>query len=188
MYSYSIPTTKKVLREKLRTQLTNQGKNIHPHVGVLFDSLNRLLDTLAVNALGGYFPLRGEPDLSVLLDAWIQKGVRCLYPRIQGKKMSYAWITPGTYTLKDSYNCLVGENLAPEVPDAIIVPFLGYTRTGYRLGRGGGFIDRYLVANPHVIAIGVGYASQEISMTVEPHDKRLAYVVTDQETLSFYPH
>jgi len=72
--------------------------------------------------------------------------------------------------------------VAPQVPDVVIVPGLGFTADGRRLGQGGGWYDRFL---PDVRAdcatIGVGFAPQLVAeMPIESHDVRLTMVVTDE--------
>lgn len=75
---------------------------------------------------------------------------------------------------------------APVVPDVVIVPCVGFTREGYRLGYGGGYFDRFLAAQQHVLAIGVAWSAAELSaaqFTPGPHDRPLALVVTEAGVL-----
>jgi 5,10-methenyltetrahydrofolate synthetase len=68
------------------------------------------------------------------------------------------------------------------VPDVVVVPCLGFTRAGHRLGSGGGYFDRWLAAHPHVVAVGVAWDSGELDpleFAAEPHDVPLAFVVTE---------
>ena len=65
------------------------------------------------------------------------------------------------------------------VPDAVIVPLLGFTTACDRLGQGGGHYDRWLAAHPAAIAIGLAWDCQLAeSLPVEPHDRVLDAVVT----------
>jgi 5-formyltetrahydrofolate cyclo-ligase len=71
----------------------------------------------------------------------------------------------------------------PCVPDVLLVPCLGYTTDGYRLGYGGGYFDRYMAAHPGLTAIGVAWADGEISAETfapQAHDQPLTLVVTPQ--------
>ena len=72
---------------------------------------------------------------------------------------------------------------APVVPDVLLVPCLGYTDDGFRLGYGGGYFDRYLAAHPHVTAVGVAWSVGRLGagdFTPEAHDQPLMLVVTEQ--------
>ncbi len=67
-------------------------------------------------------------------------------------------------------------------PDVVLVPCVGHTRSGYRLGYGGGYFDRWLHERPGVAAIGVDWALGEIGadgFVPEAHDVRLTLIVTE---------
>jgi len=69
---------------------------------------------------------------------------------------------------------------APEVtPDTLIVPLVGFTARGERLGQGGGHYDRWLEAHPSARAIGLAWDCQLVEhLPVEEHDARMAMIVT----------
>ena len=69
------------------------------------------------------------------------------------------------------------------VPDVVVVPCVGFTDAGHRLGYGGGYYDRWLAAHPGVTAIGVAWSSGLIdlaSFAARPHDIPLAVIVTER--------
>ncbi len=62
--------------------------------------------------------------------------------------------------------------------DLIIVPLLGFDETNNRLGRGGGWYDRFLSSQTHALKIGVGYSIQKVaSIPTEPHDIALDKII-----------
>jgi 5-formyltetrahydrofolate cyclo-ligase len=64
-------------------------------------------------------------------------------------------------------------------PDVVIVPLLGFTAKGHRLGQGGGHYDRWLAATPGVPALGLAWDCQLVDeLPSEPHDVRLRGVIT----------
>ncbi len=68
------------------------------------------------------------------------------------------------------------------VPDVVVVPCVGFTAAGHRLGHGGGYYDRWLAANGQVVAVGVAWSFAEIELAAfapQPHDVPLAFVVTE---------
>lgn len=70
------------------------------------------------------------------------------------------------------------------VPDVLLMPLVGFTATGERLGQGGGFYDRYLAANQDTIAIGMAWDVQEVpELPLEPHDMKLAAIITPTRVL-----
>jgi len=65
------------------------------------------------------------------------------------------------------------------VPDWVIVPLLGFTADGDRLGQGAGHYDRWLAAHPQVQAVGLAWDCQLCeALPVEAHDRPLRAVVT----------
>ena len=72
---------------------------------------------------------------------------------------------------------------APVVPDVVLVPCVGFTDEGHRLGYGGGYYDRWLAAHRDATAVGVAWAFSRIDPPIfaaEPHDVPLTLVVTEQ--------
>ena len=71
---------------------------------------------------------------------------------------------------------------APVVPDVVLVPCLGFTASGYRLGYGGGYFDRWLAQHPGVTAVGVAWAVgaiDDVDFDAQPHDQPLTLIVTE---------
>ena len=63
--------------------------------------------------------------------------------------------------------------------DMVIVPGLAFDKHGNRLGRGGGYYDRYIGSLSHVSLVGVGYDFQLVNkVPTNLLDKRMNYVVT----------
>ncbi|HXR36998.1 MAG TPA: 5-formyltetrahydrofolate cyclo-ligase [Candidatus Binataceae bacterium] len=90
-------------------------------------------------------------------------------------------LRPGSFGIPQPHG---GEQLQPAEMDGavIFVPGLAFTGCGLRLGRGGGFYDRFLASTgPGVTAVGLGYAFQMLErIPREPWDRRLDYVVTER--------
>ena len=68
------------------------------------------------------------------------------------------------------------------MPDAVIVPLVGFDGSRYRLGYGGGYFDRTLAAAvPRPYAIGLDYADSVLqTIYPQPHDIPMNLIVTDQ--------
>lgn len=77
--------------------------------------------------------------------------------------------------------------LLPHVqPDVVIVPVLGFTKMGYRLGYGKGYYDRFLAdLPPRCKLIGLAYDEAEAAFTPEPHDVPLHYIVTPNRVVAY---
>ena len=68
------------------------------------------------------------------------------------------------------------------VPDVVLLPCVGYTRSGFRLGYGGGYFDRWLARHPEVTAIGLAWSVAEIvegELAPQAHDRPMMLVLTE---------
>ena len=69
--------------------------------------------------------------------------------------------------------------------DAIIVPLIAFDDSCNRLGRGGGWYDRFLASQPHAYKIGLAYELQHLSVIPhEPHDIPLDTIYTEKAIIS----
>lgn len=138
------------------------------------------------DVIAGYFPVNHELDVRPLLNI-LSATHKIALPVTQEKNMFFRQWTPNTKMAQGNFNIPVPEKTSPEItPDILLVPVLGFDRTGNRLGYGGGFYDRtllYLRSIKKIIAVGVAYALQEAEITPEPHDQKLDYIITEKQAI-----
>lgn len=74
-----------------------------------------------------------------------------------------------------------GKEVPPEELDVVLVPGVGFSRSGGRMGNGQGYYDRLLAnVRPDCTLVGLGYESQLFDdLVVSPHDVFMNYVVTE---------
>jgi len=133
-------------------------------------------------ALGVYWPLRGEPDLSAAYAELAELGVQLALPVVVARDAALgfsAW-TPGEAMRKDSLGVAVPAVLRPMArPPALLVPCLGFNIQGYRLGYGGGFYDRTLEQAPRPLTLGIAYAMGAVVFDSDAHDVALDDIITE---------
>jgi len=145
--------------------------------------LRRLLIELEPETLGLYWPMRCEFNAPAALSEPMSAAdvVMALpYARKRPTEMHYRRWNGAAPSARDECNMATADG-AMLVPDVVLVPCVAYTRSGHRLGYGGGYFDRWLAAHPHVTSIGVAWTACEISdaeFAVQPHDQGLSLVVT----------
>jgi 5-formyltetrahydrofolate cyclo-ligase len=151
----------------------------------LAEHLSRVLDELQPERLGLYWPLRSEfnAPLACLGDRNLQSVELVLpYAKKTTRELQYRTWDRGEPTVRDECGIPSIEG-PPVLPDVVLVPCLGYTRSGYRLGYGGGFFDRWLAAYPQVTAVGIAWSATELSeseLAPQPHDQPLMLVITER--------
>jgi 5,10-methenyltetrahydrofolate synthetase len=147
-----------------------------------------VLSGLAPRCIGGYWPIRGEFNPWPVLDrdAGLAAVPRALpWSQPQPRRMVYRTWLAGSELQADA--CGIPSATGPQVePDVLIVPCVGYTAGGWRLGYGGGYFDRYLAAHPAVVTVGVAWRCCELppqAFTPEPQDRPLSALVTEAGVL-----
>jgi 5-formyltetrahydrofolate cyclo-ligase len=75
-------------------------------------------------------------------------------------------------------------SLPTEQYDIVIVPCVGVSKNGDRVGYGGGWYDRFLATQNHARKIYLCYESCVIdTIPKEPHDIRADYIVTEHRVI-----
>ena len=135
--------------------------------------------------LGIYLPLRSEFNAAGALVA----DPRCAalplalpYARRTPPSLEFRRWAPGAPTVADEHGIASSDGVLV-VPDVVVVPCVGFTVDGHRLGYGGGYYDRWLAQHPHATAIGVAWSFAEVdraTFAARVHDVPLALVVTER--------
>lgn len=190
-----MPDTPAPDRAALRQQLLahRQTWSTTPEAALAQTQLQaRLIEVLAQlepMCLGLYWPMQGEfnpRDLALIAVQQWNCHLALPFARRNPVEMHFrAWTgdTPDTVD-----ECKIASTSGrPVDPDVILVPCVGFTAKGWRLGYGGGYFDRYMAAHPGVTAIGVAWDSGLIAddqLVVQTHDQALVAVITESRTFS----
>ncbi len=66
----------------------------------------------------------------------------------------------------------------------VVVPGIGFSPSGHRLGRGGGYYDNTLGSMPGAKRVGLAFEAQIVDdIPLEPHDERLDAIVTESRII-----
>jgi len=140
--------------------------------------------------------LGDEPDLTALASAALAGGKTVCYPRIDWERRVLSPIAVETHAYpRAAFRHGVkepteGREVAPEELDLVIVPGVAFDARGARLGRGGGYYDRFLGellekveirVGRRAHAVGVCFDCQRVERVVmEAHDVCVDAVVTEK--------
>ena len=134
--------------------------------------------------------LRGEPSLLTLLNSGQSK--EFCFPKVENDQLrvfgvqSLDQLSPGKFGILEPV-----ESLATEIPpseiELALIPGVAFGRKGERLGRGGGFFDRFLpMLSPDALIAGVCFQCQVFdNLPVESHDFPVNALVSDTGVLRF---
>ena len=123
-----------------------------------------------------------------LIYTLLERNINVICPRIQKHdELGHSTISSFNDFKKNKLGILEPKEELPSFSindlDVIIVPGLAFTRTGNRIGYGGGFYDRFLIKT-NAISIGLAFDKQVINKL--PHNKDdsiLDYIVTEKEII-----
>ena len=136
--------------------------------------------------LGVYWPFRAEFDPRSLIEWAIVAGRGVALPAVVDKKgpLEYRAWRPGEPLVDGVWNIPIPEKCEVVTPAIVLAPLVGFDRACYRLGYGGGYFDRTLAAlSPRPLAIGVGFALQELeTIHPQPFDVPMDVIVTEAGT------
>lgn len=138
-----------------------------------------------------YAPIRGEvPTRDILIAALADEKVVC-YPlsHVHGRILSFRAITseselePGRLGVREPNSA--SELVPVDQIDLFVVPGLGFTRDGKRLGRGGGYYDATLrAASQRSRRVGLAFSDQVVGvLPTNQDDVDMDLVVTESESL-----
>ena len=140
----------------------------------------------AARTVCAFSALSCEPDL---LTPW-PVGKKIILPRVSGPKLNLHFVEHARELVAGSFGIFEPPEharLAQAKADLILVPGLAFDRSGMRLGRGGGYYDRFLVGFE---GLRVGICFQEVvfdRIPFEPHDAMVDFLATPEGIISCGP-
>tara|TARA_B100000475_G_C14990877_1_gene312203 strand:- start:396 stop:971 length:576 start_codon:yes stop_codon:yes gene_type:complete len=175
---------KKIIRKFLinrRKQLSGdyEKKNMsHVHLRPLLNNINS-------DYVGSYVDYNFELSTNFLNKYLIEKNINICLPKInsQSKEINFFKFSTGTKLIKNKYNILEPE-VTNEIifPKLVLVPLLAFNESGFRLGYGGGFYDKYFSSQEEkdIIKVGLGFSFQKANqIPIESHDQKLDWILTE---------
>lgn len=182
--------TKKQLRRDLR--LRRAGLDSRKRLQrdkAIGTQLLRLVREKGFNTVAAFLAFDGEPNLEAALIELAGAGKRLALPivhEVPGRDyMTFRSWSPGEPLQANRFGILEpvhgGEVPIPAI-DLVLVPLVGWDRTGARLGMGGSFYDRAFQPFAQLdkpLRLGVAYLEQECDeIPLDPWDIRLHGMLT----------
>lgn len=135
----------------------------------------------AARTVAAFMPLGDEPPLREAVERWARTK-RVVVPKVEGDDMRFydfraEQMASGAFGIAEPQ---ASELCPAQQIEVMIVPAVGFTREGARMGRGRGYYDRYLgaAAAAHIYKIGTCFACQMVDeLPTEPHDVAMDRVV-----------
>lgn len=192
--SMSKPQIRKSLREKLEA-MSPQDRHLKSAVACGF--LIKSPEFAAARVVMLYLSTPSEVDTApIALRCW-QDGKIVVVPKVswdQRRMLPVELTTLAsdgmTTTGPGVREPIAGKPIPADLIDIVIVPGLGFTPQGYRIGRGMGFYDRFLAQSGFMgISCGLAFEDQVVdTIPILDHDMPLSMLVTDRGIRRFTPN
>jgi len=163
---------------------------------VAIEKLIQLPEYAAAQTVLWYLDCRSELRTRHMLPTALTSGKRIIVPyctvdETGANKLGLWWLQSMDELIIGKWKILepprerwgeAGKELEPEEMDLVIVPGVGFSREGGRMGNGQGYYDRLLArVRPDCPLIGLCYECQLFDdLVVGPHDVFMDKVVTEQ--------
>ncbi len=166
---------KKSIRGEVRRRIklmTDEAKQTAAHA--IFEAIEATAEFRNAECIALFAAMRDEVPTDEALERWRVYGKRVVVPRVEGDIMRYYPYSPDEMT-EGAFGIMEptgDKEVEPSAIDLMIVPARAFTPRGERLGRGGGFYDKYM-SNSEFRATKFGIAlSCQIfdTLPTDPHD------------------
>lgn len=153
----------------------------------IFNSLIGLEEIIHASSVFIYISYENEVDTHHLLKYFLKQGKSIAVPKILASKIMIAVpFTGWDELIAGELGILTpaGEEPFKTAIDIVITPGLGFTRTGYRIGYGRGYYDKWFARNSVAHKIAVTFEAQIMdSLPVAVTDIPVDIIVTEQRTI-----
>ena len=166
---------KKILRKIIKVRVSAiSADEKAKREKLLLDNLFSMPEFIEAKTVMLFANLPDEIGTFSLIDKCIAMGKKVFLPVINGDDMTACEFTGeyrvGRYEIKEPVTPNASL-LIPNSIDFILVPGVGFSPNGYRLGRGKGYYDKFLSKYSNLFTVGVCFREQfYLDIPTEPHD------------------
>ncbi|WP_342146946.1 5-formyltetrahydrofolate cyclo-ligase [Rickettsiella endosymbiont of Aleochara curtula] len=186
--------TRQLSRKKLQQQRAKITVSEQKKVSsIITEQLSHHPLFLQSQTIASYIAIQQEIDPSTLIQKAWQNKQTCYLPILQGQQLIFCAYESQTVLKKNHFNipepplssnaCIAKKDI-----DLVLVPLVGFTEKGQRLGMGAGFYDRsfaFLLNCPRPtrpFLLGLAYEWQKLSTFTEKNwDVPLNAVITEKQ-------
>jgi 5-formyltetrahydrofolate cyclo-ligase len=132
-----------------------------------------------------YLPADGEIETAALAEQAREAGMSLYLPVVGNDGvMQFALWEQGAPLQENRYGIPQPGPQYPLYPvhdlDVVLMPLVGWSKSGARLGMGGGFYDRALAGDKGPVRIGLGFECQQVQhLPTEDWDVPMDFVATE---------
>jgi len=132
-----------------------------------------------------YFPIGSEVDTHDIMLDILQQNKNLLLPRIVNDNLEFYIVENLEKLEKGSFEIMEPKDSCKKAKkiDCILIPTVGISKLGYRLGYGRGYYDKFLSLTD-TVKISLTYSKQIVkSIPSDLHDIKMDWIVTEDESM-----
>jgi 5-formyltetrahydrofolate cyclo-ligase len=133
--------------------------------------------------VASYFPIGSEVKTQDIMQEILSSGKTLVLPKVVGNDLVFKKINDFESLEKGGFNIMEPKEECPIIKniDLMLVPTIGITTDGIRLGYGYGYYDRFLAKN-NTTTVSLIYAVQVVkSIPKSENDIKIDWIVTEDE-------
>ena len=185
-----LPSNKLRLAKNKMRELLVQKRRVMPtserqmYSQQILDQLEQMTCFLEAKTILLYYPIQNEVDVLPLVKKYKHEKT-LLFPVSHRRGMTVHPYAGNEHMHRGKFG--IPEPTTPAYDgeiDLVIVPAVAFDAKGRRLGRGGGYYDRFIKKLTHTVLVGVGYDFQLVDeVPAARHDQRVHRVILPSKTI-----
>lgn len=185
-----LPSNKLRLAKNKMRELLVQKRRVMPtserqmYSQQILDQLEQMTCFREAKTILLYYPIQNEVDVLPLVKKYKHEKT-LLFPVSHRRGMTVHPYAGNEHMHRGKFG--IPEPTTPAYDgeiDLVIVPAVAFDAKGRRLGRGGGYYDRFIKKLTHTVLVGVGYDFQLVDeVPAARHDQRVHRVILPSKTI-----
>ena len=148
------------IRDKKRAMSAEEIECRSARLGELFAQTEAYRNAKTIY---GYMPYNQEVRTVPILERAIREGKKVAVPKVYGDTMRFIYLEDLTQVAKSDMGIpepVADEPVADDETALVLMPGLAFDEAGHRIGYGGGYYDKFLVAEPDHPTVALCYDFQ----------------------------
>ena len=132
-----------------------------------------------------YFPIGSEVDTHDVMLNILKQGKNLLLPRVVDNNIQFYIVSNLEKLERGSFEIMEPKDSCEKAKkiDCVLIPTVGVSKLGVRLGYGHGYYDRFL-SSTDAVKISLTYSKQIVkSIPSDSHDIKIDWIVTEDENI-----
>ena len=151
----------------------------------IHENLKKNLSFINAQNIACYFPIGSEINTHDIMLDILKQGKNLLLPRIIDDDIEFYIISNLEKLEKGNFEIMEPKDNCEKAKkiDCILIPTVGVSKLGVRLGYGMGYYDRFL-SSTDAVKISLTYSKQIIkSIPSDSHDVKIDWIITEDENI-----